>query len=156
MSKRLAGYDYSQPGLYFVTICIEQHRLVFGSIVNDQMILRRPGRIAESVWHTLPRRFAHVKLDAYVVMPNHFHGIIELTDGEPPPGKTRAELGEIVRTFKGATTYQVRHTEGTPWFVWQEEYYDAIIRTDAALQQFRQYICNNPLRWSEDKLYQRY
>ncbi len=156
MSKRLAGYDYSQPGFYFVTICTHQHRLVFGSIVNDQMVLRSPGQIAESVLVTLPRRFAHVKLDAYVVMPNHFHAIIELTDREPVPGGSRVALWEVVRVFKASTTYQIRHSEEKPWFAWQDEYYDFIIRTEAALQHIRQYILNNPFHWSQDKLYKRY
>src|SRR6266568_3226196 len=80
MSKRLSGYDYSQPGFYFVTICTQQHRLVFGTLVDGQVLLKEPGQIAESVWVTLPRRFAHVKLHDYVFMANHLHAIIELTD----------------------------------------------------------------------------
>ena len=156
MSKRLPGYDYSQPGFYFITICTLQHRLVFGSIVDDQMFLRGPGHIAQSVLVTLPSRFTHVKLDAYVFMPNHMHAIIELTDKEPPPDTTRVALWEIIRVFKAATTYQVRRSEGKPWFAWQEEYYDTIIRTETALRQIRQYILDNPLHWSEDKLYKRY
>jgi putative transposase len=70
MSKRLSGYDYSQPGFYFVTICKQQHRLVFGTLVHGQVLLKGPGQIAESVWVTLPRRFAHVKLDDYVTCHN--------------------------------------------------------------------------------------
>ena len=79
MSKRLSGYDYSQPGYYFVTICTQQHRLVFGTLVDGQVHLKVPGQIAQSVLLTLPRRFAHVKLDEYVFMPNHLHAILELT-----------------------------------------------------------------------------
>ena len=77
MSKGLSGYDYSQPGFYFVTICTQQHRLVFGTIVDGQVALKGPGQMAQSMWKTLPRRFAHVKLDDSVFMPNHMHAILD-------------------------------------------------------------------------------
>ncbi len=156
MSKRLAGYDYSQPGFYFVTICIQQHRLVFGHVVDGQMSLRGPGQITQSVWVSLPRRFAHVQLDGYVFMPNHMHAIIALSDLNPTHAGSRASLWEIIRVFKAATSYEMRRGEGKPWFAWQDGYYDSIIRTQAALQQIRQYIVTNPMRWTQDTLYRRY
>jgi putative transposase len=156
MSKRLAGYDYSQPGFYFVTICTQEHRLVFGTIVDGQVSLKVPGQMAESVWVTLPRRFAHVKLHEYVFMPNHMHAIIQLRDLDPTHTCERAALWEIVRVFKAATSYHIRRAEGQPWFAWQDEYYDSVIRTDAALQRVRQYILENPMRWTQDTLYKRY
>jgi len=156
MSKRLAGYDYSQPGFYFVTICTQEHRQVFGTIVDGQVNLRAPGQIAQSVWVTLPRRFAHVKLDEYVFMPNHMHAIIELTNLDAALAGPRAALWEIVRVFKAATSYQIRRSQGNPWFAWQDDYYDTVIQTEATLQQIRQYIVENPLRWTQDKLYRRY
>ncbi|MFL5590899.1 MAG: transposase [Ktedonobacteraceae bacterium] len=156
MSKRLAGYDYSQPGFYFVTICTHHHRLIFGRIVDDQVSLKGPGLMAESVWGTLPRRFAHVKLHEYVFMPNHMHGIIELTDVDPTHTGARVALWEIVRVFKAATSYHIRRAEGQPWFAWQDEYYDSVIRTEEALQRVRQYILENPVRWTQDTLYKPY
>src|SRR5437762_10749183 len=132
MSKRLSGCDYSQPGFYFVTICIQEHRLVFGTIVDGQVNLRGSGQIAQSVWVTLPTRFAHVKLDDYVFMPNHMHAIIELTDWDATNAGPRAALGEIVRVFKAAASYHIRRLEGKLWFAWQEEYYDSVIRTEVA------------------------
>ena len=156
MARRLSGYDYSQPGFYFVTICTQQHRLVFGTIVDGQVHLRGPGQIAQSVWATLPRRYAHVKLDEYIFMPNHMHGIIELTDIDPTHNGPRAALSEIIRVFKAATSYEVRRTEGRPWFAWQDDYYDEVIRNEAALEQIRHYIRENPERWTQDKLYKRY
>src|SRR5438270_1694784 len=151
MSKRLAGYDYSQPGFYFVTICTQQHRLVFGTIVDGQVSLKGPGQMAQSAWVTLPRRFAHVKLDDYVFMPNHMHAIIELTDLDPTHVDPRAALGEIICVFKAVTSYQIRRSQGQPWFAWQDGYYDSVIRTEAALQEIRHYIRENPMRWSQDK-----
>ena len=156
MSKRLSGYDYSQPGFYFVTICVQQHRLIFGTVVDDRVCLKQPGQIAESVWVTLPKRFSHVNLHDYVFMPNHMHAIIELTYQESALPSSKVALWEIIRVFKAATTYQVRRAEGNPWFAWQEEFYDSVIRTEAALQHIRRYILENPIRWTEDKLYRRY
>ena len=83
MSKRLAGYDYSQPGFYFVTICTQEHRLVFGTIVDGQVNLRGPGQIA------------HVKLDEYVFMPNHMHAIVELIDIDPAQPAPEQPCGRL-------------------------------------------------------------
>ena len=88
-------------------------------------------------------------------MPNHLHGIIELTELDPTHASPRAALWETMRVFKAATSYQIRRSEGKPWFAWQEGYYDSVIRTDAALQQIRRYIRENPVRWTQDKLYMR-
>lgn len=156
MPKRLSGYDYSQPGFYFVTICTLHHRLVFCTIVDGQVHLRNPGQIAESVLVTLPRRFAHVQLDEYIVMPNHLHAIIELTELDPTQTGPRAALWEIVRVLKAAISYQIRRSEGKPWFAWQDDYYETVIRSEASLQQIRQYILENPLRWTQDEWYQQY
>ncbi len=156
MPKRLADYDYSRPGFYYVTICIQQHRLVFGTIRDGQMFLKEPGQVAQAVLLTLPKRFSHVKLDEYVFMPNHMHVIIELTDQGLEEAKTRAALWEIIRVFKAATSYQVRRLESKPWFAWQEDYYDTVIRSEGALQEIRRYILDNPQCWTEDKLYKRY
>src|SRR5260221_12480254 len=116
MPKRLAGYDYSQPGFYFVTICTQHHRLVFGTIVDGQVALKRPGQIAQSVWVTLPRRFAHVSLHEYVFMPNHLHAILELTELDPTQTGKRAALREMVRAFKTPSSYTIRHPESQPGY----------------------------------------
>ena len=156
MPKRLAGYDYSQPGFYFVTICTQNHRLVFGTIIDDQVFLKLPWQIAQTVWLTLPKRFAHINLHEYVLMPNHLHGIIELTVLDPAQANPRTDLWEIIRVFKAATSYQIRRSEGKPWFAWQDDYYETVISSEAALQQIRRYILENPLRWSQDKLHKSY
>ena len=78
----LRGYDYSQFGAYFVTICTQNKKCFFGNIVNDEMVLNDSGGMVESVWSELPKRFSHVKLDEFVIMPNHFHGIVVFRRGE--------------------------------------------------------------------------
>ena len=194
-SVRLQSYDYSQSGIYFVTMCTQDQICMFGEIVNGEMYLNAAGSIAQSTWNTLPERFPHVELDQYVVMPNHIHGIVVLAGStsmrrgdiytaEVPErfmhakGKVYRDhttnmalqhsginqvhtadaikrvptLGEIIRTFKGAATYRIR-SEGKRDFAWLGRYYEHIIRNDDDLDRIRQYIVNNPARWTEDHLY---
>ena len=156
MGKRLVGYDYSQPGFYFVTICTQYHRAVLSKIMNDEVYLKEPGEIARSVWVALPRRFVHVNLHEYVFMPNHMHAILELTDAQPTHTDHRATLGQTIRAFKAATSYKIRHSENKTWFAWQDDYYDEVIPDEKALYNIRRYILENPIRWNQDKFYRRY
>jgi putative transposase len=75
-SIRLKEYDYSQPGGYFVTVCTQGHEHLFGEILDGEIKLNRYGEIVKECWHDLPNHYPCVKLDEFVVMPNHVHGII--------------------------------------------------------------------------------
>lgn len=75
---RLKGYDYSQAGLYFITICVKNHECLFGEIINRKMILNDAGKMVESEWLKLPERFNNIELHEFIVMPNHFHAILEI------------------------------------------------------------------------------
>jgi REP element-mobilizing transposase RayT len=75
-SIRLKGYDYSQPGAYFVTICTFQRECTLGEIVEGKMVLSREGEVVEAVWKGIPSHFPNVELDEFILMPNHLHGII--------------------------------------------------------------------------------
>lgn len=79
-SIRLKGYDYTQAGAYFVTICTWQRTRILGDVVNGEMQLSRFGQTVQFNWDNLPKRYPHVQLDAFIVMPNHVHGIIVLPD----------------------------------------------------------------------------
>lgn len=79
-SIRLKGYDYTSPGAYFVTSCSQNRRNIFGEIRNDVMIANPAGQMLELIWHEIPWKFPTVNLDAFVVMPNHVHFIILLTE----------------------------------------------------------------------------
>jgi REP element-mobilizing transposase RayT len=165
-SIRLPGYDYSQPGAYFVTICTQDGEPLFGEVIDGIMRPNRFGRIVQVCWSNLPRHYSHVVLDEFVVMPTHTHKIIVL-DGDPvqavlateststsdqPPAPTRHGLSEIVRAFKTFSSKRIntlRHTPGAP--VWQRNYYEHIIRDDRALEAIREYIRENPLRWHLDR-----
>ncbi len=79
-SIRLKGYDYSQAGLYFITICVKNRKCLFGKIINTQMILNDAGEMIKKQWEALPERFKNIRLDEYILMPNHFHAILEIVD----------------------------------------------------------------------------
>src|SRR3990172_7834035 len=82
-SIRLRGYDYAQAGAYFVTICTQNRECLFGEVVDGQMVLNDPGKILESVWSELPDHYPGVDVDAFVIMPNHIHGIVILVGAGP-------------------------------------------------------------------------
>ena len=134
-SFRLRGYDYSQPGAYFVAICAAGRMCVFGSVVDAEMVLSRDGRAVAHAWTGLADHYRQVKLDAFVVRPNHIHGVIILTAAIDETGSTglkpsptrRHGLPEIVRAFKtfSARTVNIdRNTVGKP--VWQRNYYEQV------------------------------
>jgi len=134
---------------------------VFGKIMDDEMVLNDLGRIARACWDEIPNHFDYVVLDAFVVMPNHVHGILMITDQNvgamhaspllrgrtcgPNPGS----LGAIVGSFKSTVTRWF-HQNGYPHFRWQRNYYDHIVRDENELGRIREYVVNNPLEWDLD------
>lgn len=145
-SIRLKGYDYSQAGAYFVTICTQNRACLFGEVVGGDLRLNDAGTIARQCWLEIPIHFPNTELDEFVIMPNHVHGIIVLV--EPP---TRS-IPTIIGSFKSATTKRIneyRSTPGTP--VWQRSYYEHVIRDDESLNRIQKYIRNNPVKWTLDR-----
>ena len=164
-SIRLKGYDYSQAGYYFVTICCYQRQCLFGKIIDGVMHLNRYGAIVEDEWLKSSVIRAEIKLDEYIVMPNHFHGIIIINpvgaNGRSPlrsasqhlSMKSRS-LSSLMAGFKSAVTKKInliRNAPGTP--IWQRNYYEHIIRNQESLDKIRQYVINNPLSWQIDQLH---
>lgn len=161
---RLAGYDYTTPGAYFVTICTHLRKLTLGSITDGGEISLSPaGAIAEATWPELPRHFPTLRSDEFVVMPNHVHGIIWLDNSDPAHarhalplrparrGPLPGSLAAVVAAFKAATTRQINQEAQSPVSpLWQRHYYDHIIRGDESLLLIRRYISENPLKWSLD------
>ena len=147
-SIRLRDYNYSQEGAYFVTICVQDRRLLFGSIINNEVSLNENGLLAQLMWHQLTERFPGTLLDEYVLMPNHLHGILILPPRQAPEEKHLA-LGEIVRAFKAVTTHRIRQN-GQSDFAWQRNYFEHIVRDEKDLDRIRQYIVNNPVCWADD------
>ena len=159
-SIRLKGYDYAQPGLYFITICTKDRQHLFGSIENGRMIHNRFGEIAHNEWIKTAEIRDNVEILEFVIMPNHMHGIILLEGayGNTPlqakfqsPSKT---IGAIVRGYKGTVTKQInvlRQMPGVP--VWQRNYYEHIIRNEISYHRIAEYIINNPLKWQDDRFH---
>ncbi len=146
---RLKDYDYSQPGAYFVTICTWHRDLVFGSIFDGKLILNDNGRAVEKAWLDLSRHYHNVMVDEFIVMPDHFHGILFLI--ETLQEKVQG-LSEIIRGFKSRSARQInliRDANGVP--VWQRGYYDRIIRNSTELDLVRRYIIDNPSQWEIDE-----
>ncbi len=164
-SIRLKGYDYSQGGLYYITLCTQGREHLFGSVTEGEMCLSPAGEMClspagemvENQWMALSERFPTIEMDAFVVMPNHFHGIIAIV-GEPEgPENGSATVADILCTFKSLTTleYSRAVAEGLyPPFnkrLWQRNYYEHIIRNDIAHRKITEYIYNNPAQWEEDE-----
>jgi putative transposase len=161
-SIRLQGYDYSEVGGYFITVCTYNRDCMFGSITDDKMSLNNYGKIVEPCWQEIPTHFPHAVLDSFVIMPNHVHGIIIianhvgannysplLADNFHSPSKT---IGSIVRGFKiGVTKWFRNNTEF--YNIWQRNYHERIIRNESDLNKIREYIIANPLNWKTDKNY---
>ncbi len=179
-SIRLEGHDYSQCGYYFITVCTQTKRCLFGEIEKDRMILNDAGKMIQCQWNELVGRFTHIELDEYVVMPNHFHGIIMVGAGLVPdqngvknnniqattrattrvaPTAGTATVGDMVGAFKSITTHEyingVKNNNWKPFDgrLWQRNYYEHIIRNETSLRNIREYIVNNPCQWRQDELF---
>ena len=159
-STRLSGYDYTQDGAYFITICAYKHRCVFGEIADGAMHLNELGIVIEHCMKDLPLHFTETRVDTSVVMPNHVHMIIAIecrgTACRAPTerfGKPSANsIPTIIRSFKSSVTKRINELCGTPGNpIWQRNYYEHVIRDDDDLNAIRLYIEYNTLKWAEDK-----
>jgi len=159
-SIRLAHYDYSQDGAYFLTLCVHDRACLFGEVVDGVMFLNELGQMVTSDWLRSPVIRPQIVLDEFVVMPNHFHAIVTveisgrgvLPYAHPRFQSQSQSLGAIVRGFKSATTTLInamRNFPGAP--VWQRNYYEHVIRNESELTRIRDYIVNNPYQWSLDR-----
>jgi putative transposase len=153
---RLRDYDYSQAGGYYVTICTANRRHLFGSITDAAMHPNAVGRVVEEEWLRLAERWKSVEIDAYVVMPNHFHGVLILLDGDKQNAVGRVKrpsLSMLVNQFKSRVTKRVANLGATSTEVWQRGFFDHVIRDERDLLEKRSYIENNPAKWQDDKYY---
>ena len=174
-SVRLPGHDYSQPGAYFITICTHNRQCLFGEIVDGEIMLNKFGELVKSEWQKTGIIRPNIVIDAFVIMPNHLHGILIINDdfccrdtlqrvstigrktnennqieqfGKP----TKNSIPTIVRLFKSTTTKQINQIRQTPGIpVWQRNYYEHIIRDTDDLSRIRHYIADNPKNWKNDE-----
>lgn len=150
-SIRLRGYDYTQVGAYFVTICTQNRECSLGEIVNGEMRLNDAGWMVVAQWCAMGQRFPDIALGDYVVMPNHIHGIVTIVASQNPTSHAPT-LGEVVRAFKAVATRGVRQSVASG-FGWQRNYYEHIIRDEVDLSRICEYIGNNPAQWELDSLH---
>lgn len=157
-SIRLKGYDYSQPGLYFLTIIAQDRRCLFGEVSGGELLSSDVGRMIALAWQCLPKRFPTIELDSSVVMPNHLHGIVVLNRPKPrATTRVAPTIGDVVGAFKSLTTVEfVRGARELRWprlrtLLWQRNYYEHILRDGQPLDRAREYILTNPARWEHDR-----
>jgi len=175
-SMRLPNWDYRSNADYFVTICTKDRKCLFGDISMDYhtkqktMRLSKIGGFANDYWMEIPEHFPFVKLDAFVVMPNHIHGIITInhfknvacnisTNDIPLSinkqmaniSPKKGSLSSVIRSYKSAVTKHARQIDSN--FSWQSLYHEHIIRNPFALHRIRNYINNNPNSWDTDNFY---
>lgn len=174
-STRLTGYNYAQAGYYFVTICTKNKFNYFGEIINNKMILNDLGKIAlEEVMKT-PQIRTNIKLDEFVIMPNHIHIILIIKNintvhynyknmtvethcnaSLPQPsyknkfGPQQNNLSSIIRGIKSVITKTINIKYGHNYFAWQTRFHDHIIRNEQSLNNIRKYIHDNPTTWYQD------
>lgn len=137
-----------------MTICTYNREELLGHIEDSHMILSGIGEVVRNRWLEIPNHFSNIKLDEYVIMPNHIHGIIIIDnpvgDGHARPVKKSNNLSVIIGSFKSAVTKQINQLKNVS-FRWQRCFYDHIIRTDKSLNNLREYMINNPVKWSGDE-----
>lgn len=158
--------DYSGDGYYFITVCTRNKKKYFGKMVNGRMILNQYGEIVEKCWYWLKKQYQYVQLDEYIVMPNHFHGILVIQRRDrsrpvpttninvpitrPVPAEKIKSLSELIGAFKTTSSKLIRN-RGLNNFSWQRSFYDHIIRDEKSLDEIRYYIRYNPMKWSLDR-----
>lgn len=149
---RMQGWDFTSPGWYFLTLCAKDMKPVFGTVVNGRMSLNAAGQIAERFWLEISAHFPRAVVDEHVVMPNHVHGLLQLTTADwDINGHTarREDFGKpvagsvptIVRSYKAAVSKALGQS------VWQSRFYEVRARDDAARANIRRYIRDNPLNY---------
>ncbi|MBO0357793.1 hypothetical protein J0X19_07535 [Hymenobacter sp. BT186] len=165
-SSRLAGYDYGQNGAYFVTICTKNRQPYFGSIEapasNWDAAFLRPtllGEKATEYWGAIPQFAPFIELDAFILMPDHLHGVLLVDKAEPVDkisapayenrfGPQSSNLASVLRGFKSAVTTFARHQQLE--FQWQARFHDRVVRSAFELEKIRNYIVTNPSRWEKE------
>jgi putative transposase len=110
-SIRLKGYDYSKAGLYFITICVQDHKMMFGEVIEGEMVLNDPGNMLETEWKNLKTRFPIIKLHEFIVMPNHFHGILEIVSATEMINQTVGSTLVVDHTKQVDHINQIDHND---------------------------------------------
>lgn len=171
---RLRGYNYSNTGWYYVTLCTHNRINYFGSVIDCKMELNKYGLIARNNWISISNHFSNVFIDVFVVMPNHIHGIISiksyvgnndrcsLHNADSSTLHDRCSLQDnqnnrnvqllpkIISQYKSSTSREIIKQYNEHNIIWQKSYYDQIIKHKNIYCRIKQYICDNPKNWQVD------
>jgi putative transposase len=147
---RLKNYDYSQHNAYFITICVNHRKCILSNIIEDQTHLSHQGKIIEKQWLWLAKYYPYVSLNEYVIMPNHFHGIVVIEN--KMINKKRYSLSQLICAFKTTSAKAINKFQNSAGKqFWQRSYHERVIRNEEELGKIQEYIINNPLQWAIDE-----
>ena len=150
-NTRLKTSDYSQPGYYFITLCTRDRAPLLGSIVEGVVCLSALGKMVKEQTELLPGRYDRLLRDKYVIMPNHIHMILRIAERINPlhtgaaAKEKHIDIPNVIGKWKAGIT---RQSGGHS--IWQETYYDRVIRSEAEYLRIWNYIDTNPVKWAED------
>jgi putative transposase len=150
--NRWKGYDYSRDNLYFVTPCVQNRWCCLGNILKGVMHKNQYGEIVEQQWYWLMEQYPYVVSHAFIVMPNHVHGVLEIDRNRISSPMKIKSLSQLMGAFKTTSSKHI-HLAGLQGFSWQRSFHDRIIRDNFAYEKICNYIDTNPLRWNEDMFY---
>lgn len=162
--NRFPEWDYSEDGYYFITICTQDKKEIFGKVVNDEMVLNEYGKIVQEQWDWLAEQYPYVRLDEFIVMPNHFHGILIIEkniDGRDNPrivptnnayNRRHNLLSKTMNAFKTTSSKRINRSQKEFVFHWQRSFYDHVIRNEESLYKIRSYIHYNAQKWDVDEI----
>ena len=153
-STRLRYWDYGSDGYYFITICTKDKMHHFGEVVEGKMVLSHVGVIANLLWYEIKNHTDNIELGEFIVMPNHIHGVLILnTVGARHASPLRRTISSIVGSYKSAVSKHAHRLNFD--FTWQRNFYDHVIRDEVSHQKIAEYVVNNPVKWEEDRFYDR-
>ena len=177
-NNRKGHFDYNSPGSYFITFRTNEWKPVLSSLSNGKIVLTPAGKIVETCWHRIPERYPPTQIDAFVIMPDHFHGILRIPDIHGnhcfedvrinqcisnmltreyrksigvyyPLQRRRMMISKIIGWFKHQTAKELNNLHDTPGqSLWDKDFHDHIIRSDNQLRIMREYIELNPSKRS--------
>ena len=157
--NRLKGYNYSQNGIYFLTVCTKDKKCIFGRIVGGgdldapKMILSEYGKITEKYIQSIKQAYKHISIMNYVVMPNHIHLIVEIYSDTNIYSDTETvspandDIPVMISALKKLINKEIGYN------IWQRSYHDHIIRSEADFNTIMEYVEDNPARWKKDCFY---
>ncbi|MGZ5281514.1 MAG: transposase [Bacteroidia bacterium] len=157
-TARAEWWNYGLNRAYFITICTKDKECFFGKINNFKTILSPIGELAHKFWLEIPEHFSFVKLEEFVIMPNHVHGIIiiekddseiKLSDKGRFQNQGKNTISSIIGSYKSVVTKYARVIDSS--FAWQARFYDVIVKDEISYNNIRQYILENSEKWQNDE-----